>query len=227
MPTLEEMTVSRALFGLFPSYTDSPLPVRFDRIVQVGDSSGLQSPLSFGGFGSLLRHLHRTTTAIQDALDCDVVKKEELTAMQPYLPSLSTMWLFQKAMSVSVGKNVFDADIINKVLTSNFKTMDKLGNDVMMPFLQDVIQAPGLAATIGGMSVFDPLLVPPLLRWVGPTPVIIWTYHFVMLFAYSLLFQVTQIAGPLVKPLTEKKDSENFVRRRWLDALKYGSGNDY
>ena len=35
-------------------------------------------------------------------------------------------------MSVSVGKNVFDADIINKVLTSNFKTMDKLGNGVRM-----------------------------------------------------------------------------------------------
>ena len=166
MASMDDMAVSRALFGLFPSYTDSPLPVRFDRIVQVGDSSGLQSPLSFGGFGSLLRHLERTTGAIEDALECEVVNKEDLSAMQPYLPSLSTMWLFQKAMSVSVGKDVFDRDIINKVLTSNFKTMDKLGQGVMMPFLQDVIQAPGLAATIGGMSLFDPLLVPPLLRWV-------------------------------------------------------------
>jgi len=26
MPKVEEMKVSRALFGLFPSYTDSPLP---------------------------------------------------------------------------------------------------------------------------------------------------------------------------------------------------------
>jgi hypothetical protein len=29
------MEVSRALYGLFPSYTDSPLPVRFDRIIPV------------------------------------------------------------------------------------------------------------------------------------------------------------------------------------------------
>ena len=43
---------------------------------------------------------------------------------------------------------------------------------------QDVIQAPGLAATIAGMSFFDPLLVPPLLRWVGPVPVLVWTVHF-------------------------------------------------
>ena len=37
------------------------------------------------------------------------------------------MWLFQKAMSVSVGKRVTDPDIINRVLTSNFRTMDRLG----------------------------------------------------------------------------------------------------
>ena len=226
-PQVDDMLVSRALFGLFPSYTDSPLPCRFDRIVQVGDSSGLQSPLSFGGFGSLLRHLHRTTGAILDALECEVTQKEALTSMQPYLPSLSTMWLFQKAMSVSVGKNVFDAHMINKVLSSNFKTMDKLGSGVMMPFLQDVIQAPGLAATIGGMSLFDPLLVPPLLRWVGPLPVVVWTWHFTMLVAYSVLYQVTEVAGPLVAGVTQEKDPENFVRRRWLEALKYGSGNDY
>ena len=41
------------------------------------------------------------------------------------------------------------------------------------------------------------------------------------------LSQVTQIAGPLVSGVTQKKDEENFVRRRWLEALKYGSGNDY
>ena len=147
--------------------------------------------------------------------------------MQPYLPSLSTMWLFQKAMSVSVGKDVFDPHIINRVLSSNFKTMDTLGKGVMMPFLQDVIQAPGLAATIGGMSVLDPLLVPPLLRWVGPAPVVVWSYHFVMLIAYSILYQVSAVLAPALEPFTGERDRENFVRRRWLEALKYGSGNDY
>ena len=35
---------------------------------QVGDASGIQSPLSFGGFGALTRHLGRLTTAITEAL---------------------------------------------------------------------------------------------------------------------------------------------------------------
>ena len=42
------MEVSRALYGLFPSYTDSPLPVRFDRIIPVRHASG-QLPLPHAG----------------------------------------------------------------------------------------------------------------------------------------------------------------------------------
>ena len=45
--------------GLFPTYRDSPLKSRFNRILAVGDASGIQSPLSFGGFGSLTRHIER------------------------------------------------------------------------------------------------------------------------------------------------------------------------
>ena len=36
---------------------------------QVGDASGIQSPLSFGGFGALTRHLPRLQTAIAEALE--------------------------------------------------------------------------------------------------------------------------------------------------------------
>jgi hypothetical protein len=82
--------------------------LRFNRIVQVGDTSGLQSPLSFGGFGSLLRHLPRISTGLTEALEADLTTKEDLDALQPYLPSLSTMWLFQKAMSVKPGRSVAD-----------------------------------------------------------------------------------------------------------------------
>lgn len=37
-------------------------------MVQVGDASGIQSPLSFGGFGALTRHLGRLRGAITEAL---------------------------------------------------------------------------------------------------------------------------------------------------------------
>jgi len=38
--------VQRILFGWFPTYRASPLRPAFARVLQVGDASGIQSPLS-------------------------------------------------------------------------------------------------------------------------------------------------------------------------------------
>lgn len=66
---LSSLKIKRILFGLFPTFKASPLPAGFDRLLQVGDASGIQSPLSFGGFGALTRHLGRVSRAVQEALE--------------------------------------------------------------------------------------------------------------------------------------------------------------
>lgn len=66
---LSSLQIKRVLFGLFPTYKSSPLPAGFDRLLQVGDASGIQSPLSFGGFGALTRHLGRVSDAVKEALE--------------------------------------------------------------------------------------------------------------------------------------------------------------
>ncbi|GMP66750.1 hypothetical protein CsSME_00026974 [Camellia sinensis var. sinensis] len=61
--SLDDLEILRVIFGIFPTYRDSPLPAAFDRVLQFGDASGIQSPVSFGGFGSLTRHLGRLSAA--------------------------------------------------------------------------------------------------------------------------------------------------------------------
>ncbi len=39
---LEDIDFKRALFGFFPTYRESPLQPRFDRVIQIGDASGIQ-----------------------------------------------------------------------------------------------------------------------------------------------------------------------------------------
>ena len=56
--------------------------------MQVGDASGIQSPLSFGGFGALTRHMKRLTDALHEALECDAVSKEDLGMINAYNPGL-------------------------------------------------------------------------------------------------------------------------------------------
>ncbi len=90
----------------FPCYASGPLAPAFDRILQIGDASASQSPLSFGGFGSMLRHISRLSRAVDHSLRDDCLSKAQLGLVQPYQPALSAAWLFARSMSVGVGQLV-------------------------------------------------------------------------------------------------------------------------
>lgn len=87
-----DLDVKRVLFAYFPTYKDSPLQPQWSRLLAVGDASGIQSPLSFGGFGALTRHLERLSTAITEALEDDLLHKSELSEINAYTPNLSAAW---------------------------------------------------------------------------------------------------------------------------------------
>jgi 2-polyprenyl-6-methoxyphenol hydroxylase-like FAD-dependent oxidoreductase len=93
---LEALEVRRILFGVFSTYRDSPLPPAFDRVLAVGDASGIQSPLSFGGLGALARHLRRLTCAIGDAVEADALDRASLRFINGYNPGLSGAWMLQR-----------------------------------------------------------------------------------------------------------------------------------
>ena len=104
LTSLDGIEFKRVLFGAFPCYAEAPLKPRYDRILQMGDASASQSTLSFGGFGSLMRHLSRFVSSLSQALAEDKLDVEHLSMMHPYMPSLSSAWLFQRSMSLAVGQ---------------------------------------------------------------------------------------------------------------------------
>jgi flavin-dependent dehydrogenase len=75
---IDDLDFLRVLYGCFPTYRNSPLQTIFPRVLQVGDASGIQSPLSFGGFGSLTRHLGRIKNGVKEAIDNDLLNAEDL-----------------------------------------------------------------------------------------------------------------------------------------------------
>lgn len=56
-------------------------------MLQIGDASGIQSPLSFGGFGAMTRHLGRLREAVVEALEV--------------VPWSQTLWWLSGTASVS------------------------------------------------------------------------------------------------------------------------------
>jgi lycopene cyclase CruP len=220
---LNQLQFQRALFGFFPSYRESPIKTPWNRLLTVGDSSGSQSPLSFGGFGAMLRHLQRLTFGIYEALETNQLSAENLALLQPYQPNLTVTWLFQKAMSVGVNQTI-PPEQINQLLQAVFQQMQQLGTPVLKPFLQDVVQFSGLTKTLLKTGLLHPLLVAKIIPQVGILSLLDWMVHYINLGVYTALFQLTPI---LQRWINNQPAEQQYYWHRLLDAWKYGSGSDY
>ncbi|XP_024979284.1 uncharacterized protein LOC112516462 [Cynara cardunculus var. scolymus] len=222
--TLDELEILRVIYGIFPTYRDSPLPAAFNRVLQFGDASGIQSPVSFGGFGSLTRHLGRLTNGIHEAISANLLDSDNLSLLNPYMPNLSASWLFQRAMSARKQAGV-SPDFINELLYANFQSMQRLGDPVLRPFLQDVIQFGPLVKTLGLVMLTKPQILPSIFKQVGFPVLIDWLGHFSLLGSYTFL---SIFIDPLIRPMIDTFPTETKYKwKRQLEAWKYGSGLDY
>jgi lycopene cyclase CruP len=220
---LQQLKLQRALFGFFPSYRQSPLQTPWHRILPVGDSSGNQSPLSFGGFGAMVRHLKRLTIGIDEALRTEPISAKALAQLQPYQPSLSVTWLFQKAMSVGVNQTI-PPERINQLLSAVFEEMQQLGMPVLKPFLQDIVQFSALTQTLVKTGLNHPGLVAQIIPQVGLINLLDWLLHYRNLGVYSVLFAVSPILEAWIKNLPT---TQQYYWHRLIDSWKYGAGKDY
>lgn len=225
--SLDDIQVQRILFGLFPTYRDSPLQPSFDRILAIGDASGIQSPLSFGGFAALTRHLGRLTNAIEDAIRYDCLDKWSLKYINAYNPSLSVAWMFQKAMSIPACASRYNVDFINRLLGMNFKIMNQKGDAILKPFLQDVIQARPLTETLFSQMKSSPLFVPIILQTVGLPALADFVTHYIALVLYTWLSSRASTHHAKEQIEVRVKDpKQRFIALRALERWTYGSGLD-
>ncbi len=220
---LNQIHFQRILAGFFPAYRHSPLQSPWSRILAVGDSSGSQSPLSFGGFGSMVRHLRRLDQGIHEALQTDTLTRDALAILQPYQPNLAVTWLFQKTMSVRIHDNP-DPNQINQLLSKVFTAIFNCGDAVVKPFLQDVVQFSGLSQTLLRVMLAEPTLVAQLVGQLGPGPLLNWLKHYLTLGAYGALDPWGPSLDVLLKPFPPPSQ---YFGHQWQQALTYGSGGDY
>jgi lycopene cyclase CruP len=102
--------------------------------------------------------------------------------------------------------------------------MEQLGDDVLRPFLQDVVQFSGLSKTLLFTSLTKPGLVIPVIPQVGLTTLLDWIVHYINLGVYTGLSLIGQLMSVLSKTLPPVPQ---YYCRRWIEAWRYGSGGDY
>lgn len=225
--SVDDLQFLRVLFGFFPTYRASPVQTPFSRIIQVGDASGIQSPLSFGGFGSLTRHLERITQALHEALQLDLLSAEALNWINFYQPNLSACWMFQRAMSVKVGYEPSSDKEITSTLSNSFAAMKSLGEATYRPFLQDVLQFVPLLKTLSVAFIKDPLTPIRIIPHVGLVAMLDFFKHFFLLGVHTL---IAKALGDVVREITDDPSAGpkgKYYLRRLYEAVKFGSGLDY
>lgn len=127
-------------------------------------------------------------------------------------------------MSVRIGHTP-SPELIVGTLSNSFSSMEKLGDPVMRPFLQDVLQFVPLLRTLtkaAGQDLLTPFKVVPQ---VGFFAIFDFLVHFSALGLYTLLASTVGPSLLLVAPVLPKGLS--FKAKRYAEAWKFGSGLDY
>jgi lycopene cyclase CruP len=115
-------------------------------------------------------------------------------------------------------------DRINQLLSAVFEDMAALGDPVLRPFLQDVVQFPALAQAMLRTSTMHPGIVLKIIPQVGLGTLAGWLWHYANLGLYAGLHQMGRSLRPWSKSLPPPWP---YRVSRWLDAWEYGSGGDY
>ncbi len=136
---LEKLVWKKPTFGYIPghfSVGSRDRTVAFDRLIAIGDSASLQSPLVFTGFGSLVRNLPRLTHLLDTALKHDLLNSHHLNQIRAFQSNVAVTWLFSKGMMVPTGKFIAP-ERVNAMLNTFFGILANESPAIAEAFIKD------------------------------------------------------------------------------------------
>lgn len=101
-------------------------------VLPVGDAAAQQSPLTFCGFGSHVRNLHRTASLLDYALQHDLLTPPHLKHVTAYQTNVSLNWVFSRFM-----QPWGTPQGVNELQNAFLAAMNELGIDLATRFFRD------------------------------------------------------------------------------------------
>lgn len=153
-PTQGLLALFEQYFTLLPSYRPAPanwqhikpvygyIPARHGRtgrtaargLLCMGDSAAGQSPLTFCGFGSFVRHVGRISALISYALRYDLLEERHLHDISPHQANLRVAWVFSRLMQPW---SDHDPQGVNRLMNVFCAALRDVGVAATVRFLQD------------------------------------------------------------------------------------------
>lgn len=100
----------------------------------LGDSAAGQSPLTFCGFGSFVRHVGRVSALVAYALRHDLLEERHLREISPHQANLRVAWVFSRLMQPWSGS---DRAGVNRLMNVFCAALKQVGLPATVRFLQD------------------------------------------------------------------------------------------
>jgi lycopene cyclase CruA len=160
----------RPVYGYIPARHGSPGKASARGLLCLGDSAAGQSPLTFCGFGSFVRHMGRVSALIDYALKHDLLEERHLRAISPYQPNLRVAWVFSRLMQPWSD----DPQCVNRLMNVFCGTLGELGTETTVRFLQDRYTFSEYLRILLTTARRYPTVFSLVARVLGPTGLLKW-----------------------------------------------------
>ena len=170
----------RPTYGYIPAYTRlRPMPTApCDRVLLVGDAAGRHSPLTFCGFGSMVRSFLPIGEGVVRLLREDRLDEESLAALWQEPPSLKVLGGLTLMMSPPLSADGSEEpETINELLNAAFSTLYGMGEDTYRRFLQDDIDGHTFVRFMLGAADRHPEVYRKVFRYLSLSEVSTWLYR--------------------------------------------------
>jgi lycopene cyclase CruA len=134
-----DATLVKPTYGFIPAYSRlRPMPAARDRVLLVGDAAGRHSPLTFCGFGSMIRSFLPVADQLLARLEADKLDARALASVWREPPGLAVMGGLT-LMMVPGRRPSSDPQAVNQLLDAAFASLAELGDEVYGAFVRDQI----------------------------------------------------------------------------------------
>jgi lycopene cyclase CruA len=172
-----EPTLGRATYGFIPAYSRlRPMPVApRERVVLVGDAAGRHSPLTFCGFGSMIRSFLPVSRGLRDCLERDTLDRRSLASVWSEPPSLGVMGGLTLMMIPDRRGRAPTGDQVNQLLDAAFASLAELGNDTYASFVRDQVGFRDFVRFMNRTAERRPGLYDQVFAQLSPSELVRWT----------------------------------------------------
>jgi lycopene cyclase CruA len=161
----------KPVFGYIPARHGRTGRTAARGLICLGDSAAGQSPLTFCGFGSFVRHIGRTSALLHYALEHDLLEGKHLRLVSPHQANLRVAWVFSRFMRPWPGSDPAD---VNGIMNHFTRALADLGPATTVRFLQDRYSFPEYLRIMLTTARYFPGVVPLTMKVLGSSGILAW-----------------------------------------------------